>query len=133
MIDLVRDKGVVAIADQMTPKLLAPNAAETRPQHAQAIREMALACSPIAIENALIAMRDRPDQTNFLPSIAVPTLVVVGDGDQITPPAIAEAMGRAIPRSRLAIIRGAGHMSPLEQPSQVNQAIRQAAEAFGTW
>ena len=79
--------------------------------------------APIAVEHALAAMRDRPDLSDTLPSIGVPTLIVIGEADTITPPAVGEAMQRAIPKSQLAIIRGAGHMSPMEQPDQVNAVM----------
>ena len=42
----------------------------------------------------------------------------------ITPPAVAEKMQQAIPSARLAVIHGAGHMTCMEQPEQVNRAIR---------
>ena len=71
-----------------------------------------------------MAMRDRVDQRENLPSIAVPTLIVVGEVDAITPPMAAEAMQQAIPNSRLMVIHGAGHMSPMEQGEQVNRTIR---------
>jgi pimeloyl-ACP methyl ester carboxylesterase len=69
-------------------------------------------------------MRDRPDSTPDLAGIAVPTLVVVGAGDVITPPAEAEAMVAAIPGARLELIPGAGHLAPVEQPDAVNAALR---------
>ena len=116
--------GSKAIGEQMLPKLISEDALKNRPQIVRELREMIEGNAPRTIENALAAMRDRPDQTATLPSIAVPTLIVVGDADAITPAAVAEAMHKAIPRSELAVIRGAGHMSPMEQPEQVNAAIR---------
>jgi pimeloyl-ACP methyl ester carboxylesterase len=68
-------------------------------------------------------MRDRPDRSGELGAIKVPTLVIVGDSDQITPPQGAEAMAKKIPGAKLETIRGAGHMSPMEQPEQVNRAL----------
>jgi 3-oxoadipate enol-lactonase len=123
-IDLVRQQGAPALADQMIPKLMAPGAAAARPDVAGAIRGMAEAARAESIERALEALRDRPDSTGLLPTIRVPTMVVVGDGDQVTPPELAEKMHDAIPGATLSLIRGAGHMSPMEQPAQVNQAIR---------
>jgi pimeloyl-ACP methyl ester carboxylesterase len=82
------------------------------------------ACPAKTIEHALTAMRDRPDLTGFLPSIKAPTQIIVGESDAITPVASAEAMQKAIPNARLTVIKGAGHMSPMEQPAQVNHAIR---------
>jgi pimeloyl-ACP methyl ester carboxylesterase len=86
-------------------------------------REMAEGNLPISLAHALAAMRDRPEQTGMLKSIAVPTLIVVGDADAVTPPSVAESMWKAIPGAQIATIRGAGHMSPMEQPEQVNAAI----------
>ena len=124
MIDLVRKEGSGAVADQMMPKMLAKDAADQRPGTAQALRRMMEACPPKTIEHALAAMRDRPDRSGELSSIKVPTLVIVGDSDQITPPQAAQAMADKIPDARLVTIRGAGHMSPMEQPEQVNRAIK---------
>jgi pimeloyl-ACP methyl ester carboxylesterase len=68
-------------------------------------------------------MRDRNDHTANLPSIAVPTLMIVGAEDAITPPKVAQAMQSAIPRSQLAVVPDAGHMAVMEQPEQVNRTI----------
>jgi pimeloyl-ACP methyl ester carboxylesterase len=123
MIDLARSQGSKAVADQMVPKLLAEETPKTRPAVAQAVRRMAESCPAKTIEHALAALRDRPDRTALLPTIKVPTLVLVGEGDVITPVTVAESMHRAIPGSQLTIIRGAGHLPPVEQPAQTSGAI----------
>jgi pimeloyl-ACP methyl ester carboxylesterase len=71
-------------------------------------------------------MRDRPDQTAMLASVAAPTLVIVGEKDAVTPVDVAKAMAARIPRAQLKVIPGAGHMSPAEQPEAVNREV----EAF---
>jgi len=124
MIDLARASGSSAVADQMMPKMTAPGLEQRRPEVASRLRTIMNACPPKTIEHALAAMRDRPDLTGFLPSIKVPTLVIVGESDAITPVASAEAMQKAIPNAKLTVIKEAGHMSPMEQPTQVNHAIR---------
>ena len=106
------------------PKMLAKDAAGQRPQTAQVLRRMMEACPAKTIEHALAAMRDRPDRGGELSSIKVPTLVIVGDSDAITPPDVAESMAKKISGAQLVTIRGAGHMSPMEQPDQVNRALR---------
>jgi 3-oxoadipate enol-lactonase len=131
MVALVREKGSAAVAEQMMPKMLAPDTATRRPEVARNLRSIMEACPPRTIEHALLAMRDRPDHSINLPSVPVPTLIVVGDADAITPPAAAQAMQQAVPNSKLVTVRGAGHMTPMEQPAQVNQAIRQFLEAGG--
>ncbi len=60
------------------------------------------------------------------PSITVPTLVVVGDDDVLTPPADSEAIAAALPNASLVRIAGAGHLSNLEQP----RAFEASVEAF---
>lgn len=131
MVKLVQEKGSPAVADQMMPKMLAPDAEKNRPDIAKELRAIMESCPPTTIANALLAMRDRADHSANLPSIAVPTLILVGDADSITPPAMSQKMHDAIPHSQLTIIRGSGHMSCMEQPDQVNQAIREFVTALG--
>jgi pimeloyl-ACP methyl ester carboxylesterase len=124
MIDLARSQSSKAVVDQMMPKMLARDADGQRPQTAKALRQIMEACPPTTVANALAAMRDRPDRSGELSAIKVPTLILVGDGDAITPPAVSESMAGKIPGAQLVVIRGAGHMSPMEQPEQVNRAIK---------
>ncbi len=64
----------------------------------------------------LRGLRDRADRTWLLPRIAVPTLVVVGERDTLTPPSEARQMASAISGARLVVVPGAGHVVPLEAP-----------------
>ena len=111
----------------MMPKMLAPDADQSRPQVKRELDQIMNAQTPLTIKHALAAMRDRPDLVASLASIAVPTLVIVGEHDAITPPAGAEKMSKAIPNSTYVVIRGAGHMAPMEQPQQVSDALRRFA------
>jgi pimeloyl-ACP methyl ester carboxylesterase len=69
-------------------------------------------------------MRDRPDRSGELASIPVPTLVIVGEQDAITPPDVATKMYQSLTKGQLVTITGAGHMACMEQPHQVMRAIR---------
>ena len=123
MIELARGQGSRAVADQMFPNMVtAAHGAD--PSVGGKLRTIMEACPPRTIEHALLAMRDRPDFTSDLPSIGVPTLILVGANDAITPPPMAQAMHKAISRSKLVEIPDAGHMTPMEQPDAVNRAIR---------
>jgi pimeloyl-ACP methyl ester carboxylesterase len=75
------------------------------------------------VVGALTALRDRPDSTPTLATIDVPTLIVVGDEDVITPVTESQAMHAAIPKSRLEIIQGAGHLSNVERPANFNHVL----------
>ena len=70
----------------------------------------------------------REDYSGDLPSLRVPALIIVGEQDAITPPVVAEGMGKAIRNPTLAVIPRAGHMAPMEQPEDVTLALRRFAE-----
>jgi pimeloyl-ACP methyl ester carboxylesterase len=124
LIAFARDHTARDVAEQMLPKLIGPEAAAHRPQVADEVRRIASEQSPAGVVGALKALRDRPDATPGLAAIRVPTLVLVGRDDAITPRAAAEAMAQRIPRATLAEIPGAGHLSNLERPERFNAAVR---------
>jgi len=70
------------------------------------------------------AIMGRPDSRPLLPGIEIPTLILVGEADSITPPEIAREMADMIEWASLTIVPGAGHLSSLEQPDRVAQALR---------
>src|SRR5438270_611862 len=76
--------GMEPIADAMLPKLLAPATRERRPDLVARVREMILGTRPEGAAAALRGMAVRRDQTDLLPGIGVPTLIVVGGEDAIT-------------------------------------------------
>jgi 3-oxoadipate enol-lactonase len=121
MIELVRQKGSRAVADQMFPKMIAARSAES--VAAKKLRSIMESCPALTIEHALAAMRDREDFTSLLPKLTIPILIVVGADDAIASPEVARAMHQSAPRSKLAIIPGAGHMVPLENPQAFAQAM----------
>jgi pimeloyl-ACP methyl ester carboxylesterase len=70
------------------------------------------------------AIMARPDSRPSLPGIEIPTLVLAGEGDAITPPEIAREMAEMIEWASLVVVPEAGHMSTLEQPERVTQALQ---------
>jgi 3-oxoadipate enol-lactonase len=115
--------GAAAIADDMVPKLLGPTTRHAHPAVEIRTRSLALANQPVAIQAALRAMMTRPDSTSLLPAISVPTLVIVGEEDAVTPPPLSAAMAAAIPGAELVVLPRAGHLSSLEQPEAFNAAL----------
>lgn len=69
------------------------------------------------------AIMGRPDARPNLPGIEVPTMVLVGEGDAITPPEIAREMAEMIEWASLVVVPESGHLSTLEQPERVTQAL----------
>jgi 3-oxoadipate enol-lactonase len=127
-----RDAGAGAVAQSLLAKMLAPATLRDRPQLAEQVRAM-MARTPVAgMVGALAAMRDRPSSEGLLPSLTgLPTLVLVGESDALTPPERARAMAQVIPGARLSIVSGAGHLAPLEQPDAVNEQLREFLRSVG--
>jgi pimeloyl-ACP methyl ester carboxylesterase len=120
---LAEAAGPDAVAERLLPKLLAAATLADQPEVVAQCREMARRFSVAGMVGALRAMRERLDSTPLLPKIAVPTLVVVGAEDQISSPPVAQAMAQAIPGARCAVIAGAGHVAPLEQPLATSRVL----------
>ena len=121
-----REKGTAAVSDAMVPKMLAPSTMTGRPEIVERVRAL-MAATPVAgMIGALGAMRDRAGSESLLSTLdGIPTLVVVGAADLLTPPDQARAMAEAIPGARLAIIQGAGHLPPVEQPVATTESLRE--------
>ncbi|MFA7418907.1 MAG: alpha/beta fold hydrolase [Melioribacteraceae bacterium] len=79
---------------------------------------------PLGVKGCIIAIMSRTDTTKFLPQIKIPTLVICGSFDKLTPPTVMRAMAEKIPNSEFAAIPFAGHMTPLENPSCVNDLLK---------
>lgn len=118
-----RQEGMEGIADALLPKMLTSDTVTKRPEIVKHLRGMMASTDPEGAAAALEGMAIRQDQTSLLSQIVVPTLILVGSEDAITPPADAELMHREIPRSRLEIIEGAGHVLNLEKPEEFNAAL----------
>ncbi|HEX6536356.1 MAG TPA: alpha/beta fold hydrolase [Gemmatimonadaceae bacterium] len=123
MIALARREGPEAVAGAMIESTLGKTTRQRHPEVVGAVHAMFAAASVSAIVGALEAMLDRPDSTPTLATIDVPTLIVVGDEDAISPRREAEAMRATIAGSRLEVIPGAGHASNVERPAAFNAVV----------
>ena len=114
------------VADAMVPRLLAasPEARTADRPGIEAALRAAIERQPVAtIQAALAALGCRPDMTDAVRHVRVPTLLVVGAEDAITPPACMEAAVAVMPHARLLVVPRAGHMVPLEAPDVFNRAV----------
>jgi len=114
------EQGLHWVADQMTPRLLKPDPA---PAAVRAVRHLIGGATPAGVAAAQRGMALRPDSTPTLATITVPTLVVVGEEDGLTPPAEAEKIAAGVARARLVRIPGAGHLPCLENPAAFTAAL----------
>jgi len=123
MAEKVAEWGSARIAEMMGPKLIAPQSFETKPNVVAEVRAVVERTSPAGIAAAQLGMAARPDMTDFLPQIQMPTLVIVGSEDAISPPAEMRSIAAGIPNAKFVVIPDAGHMTTMENPDPVNQAL----------
>ncbi len=128
LIDVARSRGSATVADMQIASMLGATTDARRPEVVETVRAMMAAAPPEGIVGALEAMMARPDSAPTLPTIAVPTLVLVGEQDTITPPAEARAMHERIRGSRLEVIAEAGHICNLERPAAFNHVVSEFVE-----
>ena len=129
LIGRIRDQGPIAAAEAMLPRFFTP---QVSPDIIERIRTMILRTPVAGLVGALSAMRERPDSSSLLPTLTgIPTLVMVGAEDMITPPAVAQTMASAIPGARLMEIPGAGHLPCVEQPVPTTRAVLKFLQGLG--
>ena len=131
LIALARAEGAAAVADAQIDGMVGKTTRAQRPEVQQAAHAMLSAAPVEGIVGALEAMLARPDSAPTLTTISVPTLVVVGDEDVLTPVKEARAMHEAIAGSRLEVLAGAGHLSNFERPAAFNHAMHDFLATMG--
>jgi pimeloyl-ACP methyl ester carboxylesterase len=87
------------------------------------VRDMAVETGAEAFVRQTKAIMTRPDSRPLLSDIRCSTLMLVGDGDELTPPELAKEIAGGISGAKLVIVPGCGHLSTLEKPEAVNAAM----------
>ena len=128
MLALVDREGPSGIARDMMPKLIGETTRTTDPTVESTIRRFIKQQSPEGIRTAIQRMMDRVDATPVVSAVRVPTLVIVGEEDQLTPVEESRRLAEAIPGARLEIIPQAGHLPNLEQPDRFNVVLTRFLE-----
>jgi|CXWL01.1.fsa_nt_gi 3-oxoadipate enol-lactonase len=123
MAQIAYRRGAGAIADLMLPKLLAPSTSTTNPSLVDRVRAMISRTEISGIAGDLMAMAARPDSTEMLETIRVPTLVIAGEQDAASPPAEVKKIADGIPGAQFVTIPEAGHLPNLEQPERFNTLL----------
>jgi pimeloyl-ACP methyl ester carboxylesterase len=123
MLALVDREGPSGVARDMMPTLLGKTTRESRPDVEPLVRRLIKQQSPPAIRGAILRMMDRPDSFATLQSLAVPTLIVTGEEDALTPVDDARKMQAACAQAELVVLPSAGHLANLETPDAFNTAL----------
>jgi pimeloyl-ACP methyl ester carboxylesterase len=119
---MAREARFSEIADKLFPILVDPSRRDDETLR-QLVRQMALEVGPDAFIRQQSAIMGRPDSRPSLRAIRCPTLVLVGETDALTPPAVAAEIAAGIPRAVLVQVPGCGHLSTMEKPEEVSRAL----------
>lgn len=134
LIALVKRDGARAIAEPQLTGMIGASTRDKRSDVVNALRAMMGRQPAAGLIGALQALRDRPDSRETLRTITVPSLVIVGEEDVLTPIKEARAIAEALPpaaRVRLEIIAGAGHVPCLERPAATTHALSDFLSTLG--
>ena len=128
----VLEEGSTVLVDDVLPALLGATTVASRPMVAGRVRGLVQAAPGPAVAWAQRAMAARPDSFDTLRAFAGPALVVVGDEDQLSPVADAQAMADALPSARLAVLPQAGHLTAVETPEAFTAEVAGFVAGLGS-
>jgi 3-oxoadipate enol-lactonase len=119
----IKTNGVRAFAESFVKAIFRPESFQAKPDEVEAVTRMIEANSEIGICGTLLALACRTDTTDSLELIKVPTLIMVGEDDKVTPPKLSELMDSKISGSEIHIIPKAAHISNLENTEEFNRHL----------
>jgi 3-oxoadipate enol-lactonase len=121
-------EGLAAYAETWLRGALSARTMETRSDVVSHVRELIMQSSPAGVAACLLTLATRTDTSAALAKIQVPTRILVGEQDAITPPALARALCEKIAHANVHVLPGAGHLSALETPDAFNALLIQHIE-----
>jgi pimeloyl-ACP methyl ester carboxylesterase len=122
-IEAAEEHGSAAVANMQIAGMMGKTTRDKRPDIYDAIHRMMAQAPAAGIIGALEAMIERPDSTSTLATVDVPTLIIAGEEDVITPPKESRIIQALIPGSTIEILRQAGHLSNVERPAAFNTVV----------
>ena len=122
--DDVLNRGTEQFFQGLVPRLIGKTTRETRPDLVEGALHMMRKMSPENVAQVQRGMAERPDSSQTLKTINVPTLFVTGDEDEFSGPNEVELMRRHVPGSEVRVIARVGHYAAWEKPEDVTKLIR---------
>lgn len=122
-IDEIEANGLVDFTEGFTKKVFHPESLTNKKEVVEDLRRVIFSNSQSSIVRGLAALAERSETCSTLRNISIPTLIICGDEDQVTPIEKSESMKSSIAGSKLAVIENAGHVSNLEQPHEFAKAL----------
>jgi len=122
-IKFIQANGMKYYAQDYVKIVFAPSSFEAHAESIKMIQSIIERTASTSIFGSLLALAARTDTTSALPAIVCPTLILVGEKDNVTPLSASQSMNKAIPGSTMAVIPTAGHISNMENPSEFNKYL----------
>jgi 3-oxoadipate enol-lactonase len=119
----VKIYGSQKFANTFIPTVLYENTIKKKPEIVMLLRNIIETTSPITVAGMLIALAARTDTTPWLHNIKLPTLLMVGQYDELTPSSVLTSMENKIPNAEMHIIPEAAHLCNLENPDEFNKHL----------
>jgi pimeloyl-ACP methyl ester carboxylesterase len=126
----VREQGIEAVVDMVVGRYLHPSFRSAHPGQAAALRDQLLAMDASAYAASASAVAG-VDWLDALPAIHVPALVIAGRHDLGAPPAECERIARAIHGSEYRVLEHSSHLSPIEEPHALVEALTTFLDSHG--
>jgi len=120
----INEEGLAPFAKEFISNCFGDDFKQNRKEELQKIIGKSSQFNPVGVKGCLFAMLSRTDTTTSLSSIKIPTLIICGEQDSLTPPPVMRDMFHRISKADFAEIPKAGHMTPIENPQLVNKTIR---------
>lgn len=119
----INTEGLAPFAKDFITNCFAEDFKQNKKEELERIINKSAAFNPVGVKGCLLAMLSRTDTTQSLSEIKIPTLLICGEKDALTPPSVMKEMFHKIPAAEFVEISKAGHMTPIENPIDVNNAI----------
>jgi pimeloyl-ACP methyl ester carboxylesterase len=119
------------VTDAFEGILFAGGTPVERPELVAEVKSWMIATAPRGLAGGLLAMRDRKDYVDLLPSFDLPALVIGAEADRAVPPEHSRVLAEGLPNARLCMIADAGHMANLERPEAFNACLLEFLRGLG--
>lgn len=124
----INKEGVISFVDNFVPTCFWDETIKNNSELYNRVLNKSRTSNAIGVKGSLIAMLSRTDTTDSLKNISIPTLVLCGEFDKLTPPNVMQKIADEIPNSKFVMVKNSGHMTPLENPKFVNKIISEFLE-----
>lgn len=131
VIEDIKTNGVAKFKEGFIKSVFHVDSPTNKKEIVDQLRDVVFANSQNIITQGLTALAERSETCSSLDEISIPTLIICGREDAVTPLAQSESMNAAIKGSKLQVIENAGHVSNLEQPHEFAQYLSEFLAGLG--